>query len=347
MLPLAAVRDGIERGVLYVPPGDHLVDPIIAKGRHLTIRGEGPQSRLTLRGGGGESLLDFDGGQVGRDAPTLTLRDFSISTEAPAARAISARWGGKATTQHRSLDVSGVTITGRGKVGAGGVFFNSAIRAENAANARIVGLMAESGLAEDGVGIDLYTDSETHACEVTVRDCTITHFGTMVRAAGFIEGLHVVGSTALSCITAVLLGAEHVGRPGIYITGNHFNFRASGVYLQGAAQSFITGNLFYAQFGDGRRPYCAINTGAAPAPFPMDGKITGNTFIRVDSLAPADYAVVVPGGPAAENYLIDGNHFTNWTHGIVLQPGTNGVRVGKANTFSGVPHPVVDQGDNA
>lgn len=344
MLSASDIRDGLERGVLYVPPGDHLVDPIIARGRHLTIRGEGPQSRLTLRSGG-ESLLDFDGGQVGRDAPTLTLRDFSISTEAPAARAISAHWSGKATTQHRSLDVSRVTIGGHGKVETGGAFFATALRAENAANAHVFRLMAESGLAEDGVGLDFYTDRETHACEATVRDCTLAHFGTMVRAAGFIEGLHVVGSTALSCVTAVLLGAEHAGRPGIYITGNHFNFRASGVFLQGAVQSFITGNLFYAQFGDGKRPYCAINTGAGQGGFPMDGKITGNTFVKTDDLAPDSYAVVIPGGFARENYLVDANHFTAWRHGIILQPGTRGVRVGRTNEFTAVQHEVVNLGD--
>lgn len=344
MLSSGDIRDGIERGVLYVSPGDHVVDPIIARGRHLTIRGEGPQSRLTLRGGG-ETLLDFDGGQVGRDAPTLTLKDFSISTEEPAGSAVRARWGGRAFTQHRSLDVSRVTIGGRGKVETGGAFFKTGLRVENGANACIERLMAESGLAEDGVGVDLYTDQETHACEATIRDSTLTHFGTAVRCGGFFEGLHVTGSTVLSCITAVLLGAEHAGRPGVYITGNHFNFRTSGVYLQGAVQSFITGNLFYAQFGDGRRPYCAINTGSGQAPFPLDGKITGNTFVKLDDLAPDSYAIVVPGGPARENFIIDANHFTAWRHGIILQPGSNGVRVGRGNAYTAVEHEVVNLGD--
>ena len=328
---------------LYVPPGEHRVRPFVTRNRPLTLVGAGTQSRLVFEGD--EEMLTFDGGQVNRDGPQLLLRDFAITTKRPARCAVSARWAGRGRTQHRAYDISGVTIQGEGMVEGGGSFFRQGLRLENGANGHLEAVRMEGDLAEDGVGVEIFTDEITHACEAVLDDVTVTHYGTAVKVGGWFEGLHLVNSTVLSCVTAALFGGEHVGRPGVYSTGNHFNFRTSGIYLQGAVQAFVTGNLFYAQFGDGRRPYCAINTGSAPAAFPLDGKITGNTFVKVDDLAPDGYAVVVAGGLARENYIIDANHFTNWRHGIVLQPGARGVRVGRMNEFTAVDHEVVNLGE--
>lgn len=343
-----SVKAAIESSeqALYIPPGNWgCAETCVVRNKPLTLVGAGDQSKIIFNGYQ-KDFLDFHGGSVHRDAPTLRLEKLRVQTIVPAGRAITARYDGVSQpVAMRSVNMDAVSIVGYNTCGITPETqnFMTGIELINCNNSRLTGVMMDACLAPGSIGIRVDSTEDTHATETRINECTVDKFDTGIVFSGFQEGLYLNNSTIISTNTGLVCPTGFAGRPGLWVRGNHFNCRISGIYVQEMAQIFIESNLFYMMFGNGVSPYCAINTGADAPAYSKDGYIRNNTIFKIDNLAPDSYGIVVPGGNTEENFLIDGNKIIGFRHGIILQPGSNKVRVTNTNEFRGVQYKVIDQ----